>query len=158
MIPRIIRAVSGVLLVLQCIVLIAFFGILPLLGFGACPVNGSSADSIYKNGSLAFVREVSASDLSEGDIAVYYKGKTAVGSQVTANDNAASTVTVKAKSGSASISYAKISGKGSSFSVPLLGKYAQWLVAGKGLLTSVIIMGVTSLIFGVSAFLVRDKD
>ena len=32
MIARIIRAISGLLLVLQCLVLIAFFGVLPLLG------------------------------------------------------------------------------------------------------------------------------
>ena len=85
--------------------LIAFFGILPLLGYSACPVKGTNADSIYKDGSLAFVHEVSASDLNVGDVALYYKGRTAVGSQVTANDSAASKITVKAKSGSASVPF-----------------------------------------------------
>ncbi|MBQ9903022.1 MAG: hypothetical protein IJM51_11690 [Clostridia bacterium] len=158
MVAKIIRAISGLLLIFQCLVLIAFFGILPLLGFAACPVQGSSSDSIYKDGSLAFVSEVSPSDLSAGDIALYYKGRTAVGSEVSANDEASSKITVKSGSGTAEIPYRKITGKGTSFSVPMLGKYADWLTAGKGLLYSVIVMGATFVIFGISAFCVRDKD
>ena len=158
MIAKIIRALSGLLLILQCLVLIAFFGVLPLLGYSACPVEGTKADSIYKDGSLTFVKEVSASDLDAGDVALYYKGRTAVGSEVTANDKAASTVTVKAAEGSSSVPYAKITGKGTSFSVPMLGKYADWLTAGKGLLYSVIAMGAVFVVFAVSAFCVRDKE
>lgn len=158
MISRIIRAVSGLLLVLQCAVLIAFFGIMPLLGFHACPVQGTNADSIYKDGSLAFVRYVPAAELGKGDVALYYKGRTAVGAKVAANDSASSTVTVKGKGGNVSVPYAKISGKGSGFCVPMLGNYAEWLTKGSGLLTSVIIMGVVFVIFAVSAFLVRDND
>lgn len=158
MIARIIRAISGLLLVLQCLVLIAFFGVLPLLGFSACPVKGTNADSIYKDGSLAFMQEVSASDLTAGDVALYYRGRTAVGSKVTANDTAASKITVQAKSGSAAIPYSKIAGKGTGFSVPMLGKYADWLTAGKGLLYSVIAMGIMFVVFAVSAFCVRDKE
>ena len=158
MVAKLIRAISGVLLVLQCLVLIASFGILPLLGFSACPVNGTNADSIYRDGSLAFVREVSAGDLNAGDVAVYYKGRTAVGSQVTANDKSASKVTVRGKSGDTAIPYAKIAGKGTEFSVPFLGTYANWLTAGQGLLYSVIAMGAVFVIFAVSAFCVRDKE
>ncbi len=154
-IVKIIRAISGVLLVLQCAVLIALFGLLPLAGYSACPVKGNASNSIYKDGSLAFVSEVSPSDLTNGDIAFYYKGKTAVGSEIKANNKAGSSVTVG--SGSV-IPYKKISGKGSSFSVPLLGNYAEWLTNGSGLLASVIIMGVTFVIFAVSAFLVKEKD
>ena len=157
MIAKILRAVSGLLLVLQCLVLIAFFGILPLAGYSACPVNGTNTDSIYKDGSLAFVKEVSASDLNPGDVALYYRGRTAVGSSVTANDAASSSVTVKGKSGGVSIPYAKVNGKGTDFSVPMLGKYADWLTSGKGLLYSVIAMGATFVVFAVSAFCVRDK-
>jgi hypothetical protein len=158
MAAKIIRAISGLLLIFQCLVLIAFFGILPLIGFSACPVQGTNADSIYRDGSLAFVREVPASKLSSGDIAFYYKGRTAVGSEVTANDAAASLITVKTKNGTAAIPYRKISGKGTSFSVPMLGKYADWLTAGKGLLISVIAMGAVFVVFGISAFCVRDKE
>ena len=158
MAAKIIRAISGLLLVFQCLVLIAFFGILPLVGFAACPVQGTNADSIYKDGSLAFVHEMSAEGLKKGDIAFYYKGRTAIGSEVTANDAAASQITVKTKSGTASIPYSKITGKGTSFSVPMLGRYANWLTAGKGLMISVIAMGVVFVVFGITAFCVRDKE
>ncbi len=158
MTAKIIRAISGLLLVFQCVVLIIFFGILPLLGFSVCPVLGNNADSIYSDGALAFVSEISPDGLSEGDIALYYRGQTAVGSQVMTNDKAASVITVRANSGSVSLPYRKISGKGTSFSVPMLGKYAHWLTAGNGLLFSVIAMGVTFVIFAVSAFCVRDRD
>ncbi len=158
MIAKIIRAISGLLLIIQCLVLIAFFGILPLLGFSVCPVQGSNADSIYKDGSLAFVQEVSPSDLNAGDIALYYKGRTAVGSEITANDAAGSRITVKAKNGTAAIPYRKVSGRGTSFSVPMMGTYANWLTAGKGLLYSVIALGAVFLVFGISAFCVRDKE
>lgn len=158
MIAKIIRAISGLLLILQCILLIAFFGILPLLGFSACPVKGAKADSIYKDRSLAFVREVPAGELSQGDIALYYSGRTAVGSRVTANDAAASVVTVQTSNGTKRIPYAKISGKGTSFSVPMMGAYADWLNAGKGLLYSVIALGACFLVFAVSAFCVKDSD
>ena len=43
---RLIRAISGILLVLQCLVLIAFFGVMPLLGYAVCPVDGSNSDSL----------------------------------------------------------------------------------------------------------------
>lgn len=152
---RIIRAISGVLLVLQCVVLIIFFGLIPLAGYSACPVQGNHSDSIYKNGSLAFIREVSPSDLNEGDIALYYKGRTAVGSKVKANDTTASSVTLS--SGNV-LPYSKISGKGSSFSVPVLGTYAGWLTGGNGLNASVIILGVSFVVFAVSAFMVKYKD
>ena len=158
MIAKIIRAVSGLLLIFQCAVLIAFFGILPLVGFAACPVQGTNADSIYKDGSLAFVREVPADKLNKGDIAFYYKGRTAVGSRVTANDASASRITVRTKNGTASIPYQKITGRGTPFSVPMLGKYADWLTAGKGLLYSVIAMGAMFVVFGISAFCVRDRE
>lgn len=158
MAAKIIRAISGILLILQCVVLIVFFGVLPLLGFSACPVNGSNADSIYSDGALAFVREVSVSDLSDGDVALYYKGRTAVGSHVTVNNAETSKITVKTKNGTADIPYAKIAGKGTEFSVPSLGKYADWLTSGRGLLFSVIAMGVMFVVFAVSAFMVRDKE
>ena len=58
MAAKIIRAISGLLLVFQCLVLIAFFGILPLVGFAACPVQGTNADSIYKdNGKIVRQKE-----------------------------------------------------------------------------------------------------
>ncbi len=158
MIAKIIRALSGLLLILQCLVLIAFFGVLPLLGYSACPVKGAKTDSLYKDGSLAFVQEISPSDLNVGDVALYYKGRTAMGSTVTSNNKDASSITVKVKSGETSIPYARINGKGTSFSVPMLGKYADWLTAGQGLLYSVVAMGVVFVIFAVSAFCVRDKE
>ena len=57
MIAKIIRAISGLLLIIQCLVLIAFFGILPLLGFSVCPVQGSNADSIYKDRDHVVTKE-----------------------------------------------------------------------------------------------------
>ena len=158
MIAKIIRAISGLLLVFQCLVLITFFGILPLLGFSVCPVDGTNSDSIYNDGSLAFVSEVSPSDLSVGDIALYYRGRTAVGSEIAANDSSSSKITVKAQSGNVDIPYRKITGKGTSFSVPMMGDYAEWLTSGNGLLYSVIAMGVVFVVFGISAFCVRDKE
>ena len=157
MVAKIIRALSGVLLVLQCTVLIVFFGILPLLGFSPCPVLGTVSGSLYKDGSLAFVREVPAAELAKGDVAVYYKGRTAVGAKVAANAQDTSRVTVAAGSGNGYVPYAKITGKGSAFSVPMLGNYADWLLRGSGLLTSVIALGVLFAVFAVSAFCVRDN-
>ncbi len=154
---KIVRVLSGLLLVLQCLVLIAFFGIMPLIGFDVCPVDGSSSGSLYKDGSLAFVQEVSASDLAAGDIALYYKGRTATGSEIASNDKANAAVVVKTDDGTASVPYRKISGKGSSFSVPMLGKYAGWLVHGDGLRFSVIILGAFFGVFALSAFLVREN-
>ena len=157
-VARFVRAISGVLLVLQCLVLIAFFGIMPLLGYAVCPVDGSIPDSLYKDGSLAFIRETGAEELQKGDVALYYKGRTAVGSTVVSNDAGTSIVTVKTAGGTASIPYKKISGKGTGFSVPMLGSYADWLVHGGGLLSSVIILGAFFVVFAVVAFSVRDNN
>jgi hypothetical protein len=155
---RLIRAISGILLVLQCLVLIAFFGVMPLLGYAVCPVDGSNSDSLYKDGSLAFIREAKAEDLKKGDVALYYMGRTAVGSTVVSNDANTSVVTVRTAGGTASVPYRMISGKGSGFSVPMLGSYADWLVHGDGLLSSVIILGAFFVVFAGAAFSVRDKD
>lgn len=157
-VTKIIRALSGVLLCLQCVVLIVFFGIIPMLGLEACPVTVSSADSVYSKGSLAFVREVSPGDLKKGDVAVYCKGGKAVGSRVEANDREASSVILESKNGGVAMPYRKINGRGSGFSVPVLGGYADWLIHGNGLLVSVIVIGATFCVFGVSAFMVKYDE
>ena len=85
-------------------------------------------------------------------------GRTAVGSTVVSNDANTSVVTVRTAGGTASVPYRMISGKGSGFSVPMLGSYADWLVHGDGLLSSVIILGAFFVVFAGAAFSVRDKD
>ena len=156
--PKIIRNISCVLLALCCAVLIGFFGIMPLVQYSACPILKDKNDSIYNKGSLAFVREVSPSDLSSGDIAVYYSGDTPIGAEVMSNDKANAALLLSANDSSEYISYRKISGKGIRFSIPFMGRYANWLINGIGVNVTVIIMGVLFLIFAISAFLVRYDD
>lgn len=153
-VPRILRDLTGVLLVGFCAVLILFFGLVPLMGLKACPVLRDKDGSAYRKGSLAFMRETDPSKLKTGDVVFYYDGTVPVGLKVTANDQAGGVVTTDSGK---TLSYRKISGKGS-FSVPVLGRYANWLTAGRGLKTSVIVMGVVFAVFAVSAFMVRYKD
>ena len=153
-VPRIIRDISGVVLVTCCLILIAFFGVMPLLHFTACPVLKNKGGSVYQKGSLAFMSETDPARLKKGDVVFYYNGDTPVGMEVVSNDTANSVITTDTGK---TLAYRKVSGKGV-FSVPNLGSYAHWLTHGKGLNASVIAMGVTFLIFAVSAFLVRYPD
>ena len=153
-VPRIIRDISGVVLVTCCLILIAFFGVMPLLHFTACPVLKNKGGSVYQKGSLAFMSETDPARLKKGDVVFYYNGDTPVGMEVVSNDTANSVITTDTGK---TLTYRKVSGKGV-FSVPNLGSYAHWLTHGKGVNASVIAMGVTFLIFAVSAFLVRYPD
>lgn len=156
--PKIIRNISGFLLVLCCLVLIAFFGILPLLHYTACPVLKDKSDSIYQKGSLAFVREVEPSKLTQGNIAVYYSGNTPIGAEVLSNDKANSALLLSGQGSTKSLSYKKISGKGTSFAIPYMGRYANWLMNGAGVHVTVISMGVLFVIFALFAFIMRDDN
>ena len=153
-VPRILRDITGVILVACCVVLILFFGVMPLLHFTACPVLKNKGGSVYQKGSLAFMRETDPAKLKKGDVVFYYNGDTPVGMEVVSNDTANSVITTDTGK---TLAYRNVSGKGV-FSVPNLGSYAHWLTHGKGLNASVIAMGVTFLIFAVSAFLVRYPD
>ncbi len=157
---RAVRAVAGVLLVLQCVTLIAFFGLMPLAKYDALPIlkDKTAMGSIYPKGSLAFVQKTEPAKLKTGSIAVYYSGDTPIGAEVLTNDKANAVLLVSGKNGTQSISYRKISGKGSGFSVPLLGSYANWLVNGIGVIFTVIMMGVLFIIFAVACIFVRDED
>lgn len=157
-IPKIIRNIAGFLLALCCATLIMFFGILPLCQYSACPILKEKSNSIYGKGSLAFVHEVSPSDLSNGDIAVYYSGDTPIGAEVRSNDKVNATLLLSANDSSGYVSYRKISGKGTRFSIPFMGRYADWLTNGTGVRVTVIIMGVMFVIFALSAFIMRDES
>lgn len=156
--PKIIRNISGLILVLNCIVLTAFFGIMPLMQYSACPILKDKSDSIYKQGSLAFLREVKPSKLNKGDIAVYYSGNTPIGAEVLRNDKTNSSLLLSGSGSTKSLSYRKISGKGTSFSIPFMGRYANWLINGIGVPVTVIIMGVMFVVFAISAIIMRDDD
>lgn len=153
-VPRIIRDISGVVLVTCCLILIAFFGVMPLLHFTACPVLKNKGGSVYQKGSLAFMSETDPARLKKGDVVFYYNGDTPVGMEVVSNDTANSVITTDTGK---TLAYRKVSGKGVC-AVPKLGTYANWLTHGKGLNVSVIAMGVVFVIFAVSAFLVRYPD
>lgn len=155
---RIIRDITGILLVLQCVTLIAFFGLMPLVKYDALPIlkDKTAMGSIYQKGSLAFVQETDPAKLKAGSVAVYYSGDTPIGAKVLTNDSTNGTLLVSGGSGTTSVSYRKISGRGTSFSVPLLGGYANWLVNGIGVNVTVITMGVLFMLFAVSAFLTQD--
>ena len=155
---KIIRNISGFILILNCVVLTALFGIMPLVKYSACPILKDKSDSIYKKGSLAFVREIEPGKLDEGDIAVYYSGDTPIGAEVLRNDKASSTLLLSGSGSTKSLSYRKISGKGAGFSVPFMGGYANWLINGIGVNVTVIFMGVMFVIFAVSAVIVRDSN
>lgn len=127
---------------------------MPLLHFTACPVLKNKGGSVYQKGSLAFMCETDSAKLKKGDVVFYYNGDTPVGMEVVSNDTANFVITTDTGK---TLAYRKVSGKGV-FSVPNLGSYAHWLTHGKGLNASVIAMGVTFLIFAVSAFLVRYPD
>lgn len=158
-VPNIVRLISGILLVFNCVVLILFFGLMPLLHYSACPVLRDRNGSIYAKGSLAFMREVEPAKLKKGDVALYYRGDTPVGAEVSVNDKDASVIyTVSGSDMTVAVPYRKISGKGTSFSVPMLGSYAHWLINGLGLTVSVAVIGVLFLVFAVSAFAVRYDD
>lgn len=156
--PKIVRNISGFILVLNCMILIALFGIMPLVKYSACPILKDKGDSIYEKNSLAFVREVEPGKLDKGDIAVYYSGDTPIGAEVLRNDRVNSELLLSGSGSTKSLTYRKISGKGTSFSVPLMGSYANWLINGIGVNVTVIIMGVMFVIFAVSAIIMRDNN
>ena len=156
-IPKIIRNISGTVLVLFCVLLIFFFGIMPLFKFSACPILKDDDRNIYSKGSLAFMRETENNKLETGDTVIYYSGDTPIGAKVVTNDQNASKVYISSKNEEiTSIPYAKVSGKGISFSIPLLGSFAYSLVNGAALIVSVVLMGIMFLIFAVSAIAVRE--
>ncbi|MBQ5545426.1 MAG: hypothetical protein IIU00_07075 [Clostridia bacterium] len=154
---RVVRAIAGVLLIVQCVVLIAFFGLMPLAKYSPLPILKDKSDigSIYGKGSLAFVRETQPDKLKAGQIAVYYSGDTPVGAKITANNSASRSLLVSNGSDAQSVAYSKITGQGTGFSVPLLGSYANWLIHGIGLLVTVITMGVLFLLFAIAGIFVR---
>lgn len=157
--PKIIRNISGTIAALMCAVLIFIFGLMPLFNYEVCPIKTDDDRSIYSGGSVAFVREIDPEKLEKGDIAVYYSGQTAIGVEVVTSDKNAQKIYAKAENGTTvELSYRKISGKGTSFSVPLFGGYADWLVNGSGLLVSVIILGTVFVIFAVSAIATREEE
>lgn len=156
--PKIIRNISAVIAAVMCGVLIFVFGLMPLFKYSVCPVVGNDERSIYSEGSVAFVREIDPAKLKKGDIALYYSGKNVIGVKVITNDPTNSLVYAKAENGNTvELKYRRISGKGTSFSIPFLGSYAEWLVNGSGLLVSVIVMGIVFAVFAVSAFVTRDE-
>lgn len=153
---RIVRDITGFLLVVQCAALIGLFGVLPMLNYSACPVLKEKSESVYAKGSLVFVREIDGKDWHKGDIAVFYRGDTPVGLEVISNNKAENSVIVNDGDGPSSVAYRKLNGRGTSFSVPLMGYYANWLNKGKGVPVTVIAMGVLFVLFGVSAFMTKD--
>lgn len=157
-IAKIIRNISGVIAAVMCGLLIFVFGLMPLFKYSVCPVVGNDERSIYSEGSVAFVREIDPANLKKGDIALYYSGKNVIGVKVITNDPTNGLVYAKAENDvTVELKYSRISGKGTSYSIPFLGGYAQWLINGSGLLVSVIIMGIVFVVFAVSAFATRDE-
>ena len=157
---RVVRAVTGILLIVQCVVLIAFFGLMPMAKYKALPILKDKSDigSIYGKGSLAFVRETQPEKFKSGHIVVYYSRDTPVGAKITANNPAAASVLVSGGTDTMSVPYSKIAGQGTGFSVPLLGSYANWLIHGIGLPVTVITMGVFFLLFAIAGLFVRYDD
>lgn len=156
--PKIIRNISGFILAVNCVAIIAFFGIMPLIKYSACPILKDKNDSIYKKGSLVFVREADPSRLRQGDIAVYYSGDTLMGGEVLKNDEANSSLVLSGNGGTRSLPYIKISGKSADFSVPFMGNYADWLINGIGVKVTVITMVIMFIIFAISAIIMRDNN
>lgn len=131
---------------------------MPFIQYSACPILKEKSDSIYEKGSLAFVHEVEASKLKKGDIAIYYSGDTLIGAEVLSNDKANAALLLSGSGGTKSVSYKKITGKGTRFSIPFMGRYANWLLNGIGVNVTVIVMGVMFVIFAISAFIMRDDN
>lgn len=156
--PKIIRNISGTILILICLILITFFGITSLLKFSFCPVLNDIDSNIYSKGSLAFLRETEIDNLNIGDTIIYYNGNTPIGAKVVTNDKNSATIYVSsANNDIVGIPYMKISGKGAPFSVPWLGIYANWLVNGAGLNVSVATMCILFVIFATSDIVTRDE-
>lgn len=154
---KIVRNISGTVLVFICLILILFFGIIPMSKFSVCPVIRDNDHSLYSKGSLAFIREIDVGTLNMGDTAIYYVGGTPIGAKVINNDKAASKIyVVSANNDVVGIPYMKISGKGSSFSVPFLGSYADWLINGAGLNVSIAMMCVMLVIFTTAAVITHE--
>lgn len=158
-VPRIIRNISCAISAVMCAALIFVFGLMPLIGYEVCPIKNDDARSVYSGGSVAFVHEIDPAELKKGDVAVYYSGKNAIGVKVVTSDKKSRQIYAQAENDTTiELSYRKISGKGTSFSIPFFGNYADWLVNGSGLLVSVIMLGTMFLTFAVSAILTKDED
>lgn len=158
-VPKIVRNISCTISVAMCTMLIFVFGLMPLMDYEICPIKNNDARSIYSGGSVAFLHKIDPARLKKGDIAVYYSGKNAIGVKVITSDKNTQKIYAQAENDTTvELSYRKISGKGTAFSIPFLGDYADWLVNGSGLLASVIILSAVFLIFAVSAIATHDED